>query len=137
LVRFQEHLSHLIGLGVTKKSQATETYYQLSAFEKILRQAQNDDDEEGKGESKGKKEREGEEGEEGERKRKRDSTTKKDHSGKTKREKQKSSLEKEISTPSISGRLIHRSKWIKNKRVDQYSAEHLREILGSFPENKV
>jgi hypothetical protein len=135
LVRFQEHLSHLIGLGVTKKSQATETYYQLSAFEKVLRQAQNDD-EEGKGESRGKKEREGEEGEEGERKGKRDSATKKDHSGKTKREK-KSSLEKEISTPSISGRLIHRSKWIKNKRVDQYSAEHLREILGSFPENKV
>lgn len=33
----------------------------------------------------------------------------------------------------VPGRLVHRQKFIRNKRVDQYSARHLQEILGTLP----
>lgn len=36
----------------------------------------------------------------------------------------------------VAGRLAHRQKFIRNKRVDQYSAKHLKEILGIEPDNK-
>lgn len=127
------------GLGATGKVDlAQETYFQLAAFDTVLRRLNEgkgdsasfpSEDQKNKKASKrtGKKHSSG-----GERTKKK---TKKGEEERTKDGKKYiRESESAVTSVAVSSRLAHRKKFIANKRVDQYSREQLREILGTLPE---
>jgi len=93
-----------IGLGVTKKTAAEETYYQLTSFEAVLARAQLNQEE-------------------------KTELIEKQKIKKGKKARKREEIKTEEKTKLID-RHAHRRKFIRNKAVSQYSEQQLREILG-------
>jgi len=122
-------------LGVTKKDPAQETFQQLTSFEDVLQRLGQDGSVPEASASTKTRER---------RKRNRETNMEGDTiSGKERGEKDgvhtkhvdsmHVALGVQTGGKKVPGRLAHRQKFIRNKRVDQYSAKHLQEILGTLP----
>lgn len=105
------------GLGVSKKNIREEAYHQLSSFDNLLRELGRDSERGKQDISDGKSER-----------KKLQSKGSRQHGEQTKGRKKN----KDGDYLALSGRVAHRKKFIRNKQVDQYSAEQLKEILGPF-----
>lgn len=101
---------------MAKADAAQETYRQLTAFDDVLRRISSPQEEQSPLEQ--------------EKASKKKSSRSKHDSRRSKRSASPSHDRQPAVAPS---RLAHRQKFIKNKRVDQYSAEHLKEILGVAP----
>lgn len=125
------------GLGATSKVDlAQETYFQLAAFDTVLRRlneerggdlapsTSQDHSNNGKSKREGKKQSSKRKERETKKERRRPTSVEAD----TRRNIESSA------TGVVSSRLAHRKKFIANKRVDQYSRDQLREILGTLPE---
>lgn len=128
----------LPGLGITKKAAAVETYQQLTTFDSILRRVGAETAVEGfsdvteslpnqkkSTERKGRKRKE--------RPIEQESSSSSSSSDSTSESDVASDSEKRAphkTNRNISGRLAHRHRFIKNKRVDMYSASQMKEILG-------
>lgn len=126
----------LPGLGITKKAAAVETYQQLTTFDSILRRVGAETVVEGFSDVTeslpNQKKSTGRKG----RKRK-ELPIEQESSSSSSDSKSESDVasDSEKRAPhktnrNISGRLAHRHRFIKNKRVDMYSASQMKEILG-------
>lgn len=121
-----------VGLGATKRVDlAQETYCQLTAFDSILRRLN------GQGEGKedpADRESPGEAAQAGQKQGDERGTAKRDRKGQRSRAGERPREDDGAPVRAVSSRLAHRKRFIANKRVEQYSREQLREILGTVPE---